>query len=117
MGLTVQHLLVEPDGTGGMLQTVEIDVAKQQGHEGAPPQHSGLSVRILRLVAQLTQQLAGKAPRLGVVAGSVSPLGCLVLQLEVSVHSAGVIDFSCIAYGVNRLGCSVGGCSVGTIER
>ena len=117
LGLTVQHLLVETDCTGGILQAVEIDVAQQQGHEGAPAQHSGLGVRILGLVAQLVQQVAGKAPGLGVVAGSIGPLGGLVLQLEVAVHSAGVVVFSCIACGLNRLVCSIRACSVGTLER
>jgi len=113
LGLAVEHLLVEPHGTGGILQAVEIDVTQQQGHEGPPAQYGGLGVRVLRLVDQLVQQVDGKAPGLGVVTGSVSPLGGLILQLEVSVHSAGVVDFSCIASGLNRLGCSTGGCSTG----
>ena len=60
----------EPEAVSGTEANynVELDVAQQQRHKGAPPQHRGLSLWILRLVLQLLQQLTGQPMGFGVVA-------------------------------------------------
>lgn len=82
-----QHLLLVAKRLLGGFTTIELDVAKQQRHEGAPTQHGSLGVRILRLVHQLLQQTAGQATGFGVVALALGSLGILVKLLKIAVHA------------------------------
>ena len=92
VGLAGQHLFVIASRQLGVFLAIQLDVAEQQRHEGAPAQHRSLSVRILRLVHQLLQQPAGKAVSFGVVALAVSPLRILIVLLEIAVHALEAVD-------------------------
>ena len=80
VGLAGQNLFVKTSRLIGIVAAVQLDVAQQQRHKGAPPEHRSLSLLILRLVHQLLQQPTGQPMGFGVVALAVSPFGVLVCR-------------------------------------